>query len=320
MSGSGQPDRVQPSGRRREARVSVVVLTHDRADELERTLERLSALAERPPIVVVDNASRDDTAQRVATRFPEVTLVRSDANLGAAGRNLGVERVSTPYVAFCDDDTWWACGALARAAELLDAHPRVAVLSARVLVGDAQALDPACARMADSPLDSSGLPGPALIAFMAGAAVMRVDAFSAVGGYEPRLFIGAEEGLMALDLAVQGWRMAYASDVVTHHHPSAARDPVARRIDCGRNRLWTACLRLPLASAWHEAREVWREARREHIAHAVLRAALAGLPWALARRRVLPPAVEAMRARVFGPARTGGPRAPQPASTGERAG
>ena len=118
------------------------------------------------------------------------------------------------------------CGghrALARAADLLDAYPRLAVLSARVLVGDRHEIDPACERMAQSPLDGHGLPGPALIAFMAGAYVVRVEAYRATGGYEPRFFLGAEEALMALDLAALGWRMAYAGDVVTHHHPSRAR-------------------------------------------------------------------------------------------------
>ena len=282
-------------------RIGVVVLTHNRADEVVRTLERLCTLPERPHVVVVDNGSRDATASRVQAAFPDVTLVRSEANLGAAGRNLGVERLRTPYVAFCDDDTWWEPGSLARAADLLDAYPRVGALSARVLVGEGGEIDPACERMARSPLDSRGLPGPALIAFMAGAAVMRAEAFRAAGGYEPRFFLGAEEALMALDLAVLGWDMVYASDVVTHHHPSPARDPIARRIVSFRNRLWIAWMRLPLASAWHETCGVWREARAAGVGGPALRRALAGLPWALSQRRVLPPRVHAMHARVFRP-------------------
>ena len=66
--------------------------------------------------------------------------------------------------------------------------------------------------------------------------------------YEPRFFLGAEEALMALDLAVLGWAMVYAHDVVTHHHPSPARDVGARRLGGLRNRLWLAWLRLPVAS------------------------------------------------------------------------
>ena len=284
----------------RDPRVSVVVLTHNRSAELCRVLQRLQALPEQPHVIVVDNGSSDDTAAQVERAFPAVELLRCAANLGAAGRNAGVARVRTPYVAFCDDDTWWAPGSLARAVDLLDAHPRLALLAARVLVGPQQRLDPACERMANSPLDATGLPGPALIAFMAGAVVMRAEAFRAVGGYEARLFLGAEEGLMALDLAVRGWRMTYAADVVTHHHPSPARDRRARNIALARNRLWIAWMRLPLASAAAESLAVLREVRSQGLVWPVLRQALGGLPWALARREVLPPRVHEMHRRVFG--------------------
>src|SRR5438270_886232 len=82
-------------------------------------------------------------------------------------------------------------GALERAADLLDAHPQIGAIAARVLVGADQHTDPACERMARSPIDSAGLPGPSLIAFMAGAVVMRQRAFCEAGGYEPRFFLGA---------------------------------------------------------------------------------------------------------------------------------
>lgn len=284
---------------RADARVSVVVLTHNRVEELLRTLGHLVALPERPAIVVADNASSDGTPARVMRAFPDVTLVHCGANLGAAGRNAGVAQVRSPYVAFCDDDTWWAPGALARAADLLDAHPAVGALNARVLVGPQRREDPTCAFMAKSPLPADGLPGPALIGFMAGAVVMRVEAFRAAGGYEPRLFLGGEERLLGLDLLAAGWRIVYAPEVLTHHHPSSARDARQRRLLMARNTLWIAWLRLPLPRACHETRRVLREARAPGLLGATLRAALPGLPWALKCRRVLPPQVEAMRWRVL---------------------
>ncbi|MFT3859506.1 MAG: glycosyltransferase [Aquabacterium sp.] len=282
-----------------DARVTVVLLTHDRPFELERAVYRLRYLPERPHIIVVDNGSRDAPAVRRIGRFPEVTFIRSERNLGAAGRNLGVARVNTPYVAFCDDDTWWEPGALQRACDLLDAHPKLGVINGRVLVGVQETEDPTCARMADSPLDSRGLPGPALISFMAGAVVMRTQAWRDVRGYEPRLFLGAEEALMALDMATAGWRMAYARDVVAHHFPSPVRDVPWRQTVLARNRLWIAWLRLPWSDAWRETRAVLRDVLRQGHLLPVLWCALSGLPWVLHQRRVVPPSVSAMHRRVF---------------------
>lgn len=164
----------------RDRRLSVVILTHNRVEEVTRTVERMRALPEWWPIVVVDNASTDGTPTVLKRRFPELEIIALSSNLGAAGRNAGVCAVATPYIAFCDDDTWWAPGSLARAAALLDAHPRAAVLSARVLVGPAEREDTVCAAMAASPLPSAGLPGRSVLGFLAGASVMRRSAFLSV--------------------------------------------------------------------------------------------------------------------------------------------
>src|SRR3569833_1393358 len=131
-------------------RLGVVVLTHTRAQELARTLTQLLALPEQPQIVVVDNASSDTTCEMVIHDFPQVRLLALERNIGAAARNAGVAALETDYVAFCDDDTWWDAGMLEKAADLLDAYPQVAILSARVLVGPEQREDPACGVMAAS--------------------------------------------------------------------------------------------------------------------------------------------------------------------------
>jgi GT2 family glycosyltransferase len=278
-----------PSGTAGDPRLSVVVLTHDRPAELAGVLQRLAELPERPAIIVVDNASRGEATANVRRSFPGVQWVACAHNLGAAGRNAGVEQVRTSYVAFCDDDTWWAPGALARAADLLDAYPVVGVVAGRVLVGPASREDPTCREMAASPIDPTGLPGPALASFMAGASVIRTQAFRKVGGYEPRLFLGAEELLVSLDLAAHGWRIVYAPDVVAHHHPSpAGRDPIRGRIALARNRVWIACMRLPWRVAARLCARSLHHAWVEGVLGRSIMQALAGMPWALWRRRRVP--------------------------------
>ena len=76
-------------------RISIVVLTHNRKTELLRTLTQLSDVRDIP-IIVVDNASADGTADAVTKRFPRVELVRLSHNAGAAGRNAGVHAATTP--------------------------------------------------------------------------------------------------------------------------------------------------------------------------------------------------------------------------------
>ncbi|HEX7106985.1 MAG TPA: glycosyltransferase [Acidothermaceae bacterium] len=282
-------------------RLTVVVLTHNRRDELAVTLDHLVAtraggrpggLAGAPDIVVIDNASTDHTAGMVTTRFPGVRLITLARNVGGAGRNVGVAAAPTPYVAFCDDDTWWAAGSLEAAVAMLDTAPRVAVVCGRVLVGREQRVDQVCAGMARSPLgpgdDFAGYP---VLGFLAGACVVRSAAFTAVGGFDERFFVGGEEELVALDLAARGWELRYAPAVVVHHHPSANRDDARRRVLTLRNRLWVGLLRYPAGLLMRQAARVWDEARRQGVRRAVLADAARGLPWVLRGRRPLPVAV-----------------------------
>ena len=277
-----------------DPRVAVVVITHNRRVELLLALRRLRELPEQPHVVVVDNGSADGTAEAIRAQHPWVELIASPDNLGAVGRNLGVARLQTPYVAFCDDDTWWDPGSLRAAADALDAHPRLAVITARILVEPGGVEDPIVVELRDSPVvGADWLPGPALGSFLAGASVLRREAFDEVGGFNARLWLGGEEELMAGDLAARGWELCYLEQLTIHHQASTARDPHKRRADGIRNTLWTTWLRRPLRPALRRTVHLLRTVPRDRVTAVGLLRAVRGLPWVLRERRVLPPHAEA---------------------------
>ncbi|WP_245670949.1 glycosyltransferase family 2 protein [Nocardia flavorosea] len=289
MTAAGESGRVA-GGR---ARTTVVIATRNRAPELARTLTELRALRPRPEIVVLDNASDDDTAA-VAATFPGVTVIRLPCNLGAAARNLGVEKARTPYVAFSDDDSWWAGDALTRAEQLFDACPRLGLVAGRTLVGATDRDDPVNELMATSPLGhAADLPGPSILGFLACAAIVRKQAYLRVGGFSPLLHFGAEEKLLALDLAAAGWQLCYVADIRAHHHPSAQRPaPAWRRRAEQRNNALITWMRRPLRRCAAETAGLLGRAVRDPRTAPVVAGVLRRLPWALAQRRRLPPAVE----------------------------
>lgn len=272
-------------------RVACVMMTRDRREEVLRTLAHLRALPERPRVVVVDNGSRDGTSAAVRAAHPWVHLLALRGNAGAVARNLGVTRAGTPYVAFCDDDSWPAPGALTLAAGRLDADPRLAVVNGRILVGPGEAPDPMSDEMARSPLPRGGR-GIPLVSFLAGASVVRRQAFAQVGGFHRRIHIGGEEELLASDLLAAGWRIEYFPDVVVHHHPSRRRDAHLRRRQGIRNALWFTWLRRPVPSALRRTAELVRAAPRDRVSLLGYRDALAGVPWLVRVRRPVPPGVE----------------------------
>jgi GT2 family glycosyltransferase len=263
--------------------VTVVVATRNRRERLLETVPRHAAA-----VILVDNGSDDGGPDAVARAFPHVDVVRLGENRGAAARNAGVERARTPYVAFADDDSYWTAGSLAGAAELMRKYDRVALLSARVLVGPQARLDPVSAEMATAPLGTPGdAPGPSILGFLACAVVVRRDAFLAAGGFHPRLHVYGEEALLAMDLAAAGHLLSYAPELTVRHLPlPTGRDNGARRRIEARNRLLTALLRRPPAVVARTAAAAWRQDRGG------VRDAARLLPWALRERRPLPPEVE----------------------------
>ncbi|MCU1615870.1 MAG: putative Glycosyltransferase involved in cell wall biosis [Frankiales bacterium] len=266
--------------------VAVVVVSRNRRDDLLASLPRHEA-----PVVLVDNASTDDTVAAVRAAHPSVTVLTLDRNMGAGARTIGVAQAGTPFVAFADDDSWWAPGDLARAVVIMRAHPRLAVLNARILVGPEELLDQVCAEMAASPLGTEpDLPGPSLLGFVACAALVRTEAFSAVGGFDPVVRFPGEEERVAIDLAAAGWGLAYVDEVTVHHHPSPRREaPGRRQAAIWRSRLLTAVMRLPGPDV---GRLLARALRSRRGVEGLLRA-LPDVPAALRRRNPVPAQVRA---------------------------
>jgi N-acetylglucosaminyl-diphospho-decaprenol L-rhamnosyltransferase len=274
-------------------RYTVIVITRDRRDALLRTLGTLRAQPEPPTVIVVDNASSDGTADAVAGAFPDVIVLRARSNLGAVARNVAVDRVTTPYAAFCDDDTWWEPGAPDRAADLLDAHPRLAVVTGRIIAEPGGREDPVVAELRDSPLPRPAwLDRPAIGSFLAGASMVRVAAFRAAGGFSARLWLGGEEELLSADLMSMGWYLCYAEEAVVHHEASPVRDADLRRRHGIRNTLWFTWLRRPVRSAARRTGWLLRTVPRDRISALAFAEAVGGLPWVLRHRAVVPPHVE----------------------------
>lgn len=274
------------------ARTTVVIASRNRCGSLLRTLTHLSELA--APVILVDNASTDDTVARVRREFPAVTVLESPINLGAVARNYGIRAARTPFVAFADDDSWWAPDAFERAEPIFDEHPDLAVIAARTLVGPAETPDPITPLLRHSPL-GEGVAGPAVLGFLACSAIVRRQAFIEAGGFSPVLFFRGEETLLSWDLAAAGWALCYVEDVVAHHHPAAERAPDGDIVE-RRNAVLTSWMRRPvgraLVASLKDPRAFW--------------AAMPRLRQVLRQRRALPEHLEAQIRKASGRPRRGG--------------
>jgi GT2 family glycosyltransferase len=295
-----------------DSRVTVVVLTSNRADDACRTVAALLRLPERPAVIVVDNASDDGTSRLVRNQFPNVAVVSLARHIGAAGWNAGARRATTPYVALCSDRTTFAPGALTAAADALDGAPRLAVVTARVLLEPDRRDDPRCRALLDHELSAErDIPGRPVLDFQACAAVARRDALLEAGGFEPHFHVCLEPRLLAVDLASRGWVVSYVPEVVAYRTPSAPDDALDRAWMQLRNELWFTWLRRPWGVAARRTWAVLRASRQDALTRRALREAAAELPWVWHRRAVVPQEVE-RRLRLLDKQPSGASAVPAP--------
>lgn len=124
------------------ARVAIVVVSYNTCALLRQCLQSATDAGLATEVIVVDNASHDESVALVRREFPAVELLANDANRGfAAGTNQGIRHAlarnpTLDYVLLLNPDAFLRPGALPALVAFLDAHPRVGVAGARLFYPD----------------------------------------------------------------------------------------------------------------------------------------------------------------------------------------
>ena len=118
------------------ARVSVIIPTHQRPQLLVRAIDSARAAGTDVEIIVVDDASIDETAE-VCRGIVDIRHVRVERNQGVAGaRNLGLLASTSKYIAFLDDDDLRLPGSLDLQIEALEANPEAGFVCGAMIMAD----------------------------------------------------------------------------------------------------------------------------------------------------------------------------------------
>ena len=123
-------------------RLSIVIVSYNAREDLERCLQSLvrAAPSVDHEIIVVDNASTDDSAAAVRARWPGVRLIDAGANVGfAKANNIGIRASFGELLLLLNGDTLVPPGAIDRLVAVLDARPAVAVVGPRLVDGNGRA-------------------------------------------------------------------------------------------------------------------------------------------------------------------------------------
>ena len=240
----------------------MVVVSHNRAEFLQRCLESIEKAEARETlqVVVVDNGSRDATGQ-LEPCFPQAQFIRLPKNFGLTkALNIGWRAADAEYVFFLHEDTEVEPGAIVRLATVLDAHPEAAAVCP-LLVDDGGRPAP---QLGSLPPDGNWRPAeppssaPMAVDYPRGAALMiRVFVIKAIRQIDERYGQFGADADLAAQIRNASKRTLLVPEARVRHHGRAAYTALeradfllARAVFLGKYQGFAAGLRARLASVF----------------------------------------------------------------------
>lgn len=220
--------------------IGIVMVTFNSASVLGSCLESIPSGCH---VVVVDNASRDDSA--AIAEAAGVTVVRNRENRGfGAACNQGAKLLQTSHVLFLNPDAVLASGALEELALAIAKFPDAGGFGPAIEVPGESASFRATSYIQDQGrryLSADQVPSACCeVDFVDGAAfVCNRQLFVDLGGFDEHLFLYFEDDDLSFRIRAADRRLIYVPDALVVH---------AKRASCGRG------LRLHYLRAFHETR------------------------------------------------------------------
>lgn len=119
--------------------LSIIIVNWNVRDLLRKCLQSIYKQTQSIEfeVFVVDNASKDSSAQMVLTEFPKVTLIASNENLGfAKANNMALEQTSGKYVLFMNPDMELVENSFPKLIELMDKDPKIVLSTCQLIYPD----------------------------------------------------------------------------------------------------------------------------------------------------------------------------------------
>lgn len=236
-------------------RLSVVIVNYNGGEVLPECLSSLkeSGCGNDCEVLVVDNASSDNSIGSLRDLFPWVTVIENRENLGfARGCNVGIRASRGRMILFLNPDTRFRNDALALFTDFLERNPSIGLIGPRMVYPDGGfqlscgSLPTAFREITDKLLYASveiGLPGVRFlldrtyrrvrpVGWLTGACLLgRREALEEVDGFDERIFMYFEDKDLCKRVAEAGWGVVhYPGAVVSHMLGKSSRTSDADRL------------------------------------------------------------------------------------------
>lgn len=112
--------------------LTIIILTYNSSQIIKQCLDSFNN--NNYQVIVVDNASSDETLQIIKANFPLVKIIRNDKNIGfGRANNLAINQVKTNFSLILNPDTIIKDAAIANCLKILSNHQEIALASPVIL-------------------------------------------------------------------------------------------------------------------------------------------------------------------------------------------
>jgi len=217
-------------------RLSIIIVTWNVREQVRDCLLSLDVahLPDDWEVILLDNASQDETVAMVRADFPTVHLIASEENLGfGAGNNRAAAHARGDYLLLLNPDTLVSQKAILTLLDFMDAHPRAGACSSQLHLPDGSpqpytfGKDPKLGYLLrrgwqrlvhGRMLHDWDLDFPQQMPWVSGAAMLvRREAWEEVGGFDEGFFMYFEDNDLCLRMRERGWEIWYNPDVSIIH-------------------------------------------------------------------------------------------------------
>ncbi len=223
--------------------VSIIIVSFNTREVLRECLQSVlkECTALRAEILVVENASTDGSGEMLERDFPQVTVLKSQINLGFGGaNNLALEVARGRYFVLLNSDAFFSTGALALAVKHMDEQPECGLGGCRLVGrdGESQPSSRCFHTVTNDAVVLSGLAAkfpksrffgrfdrtwanplePATVDWVPGAfSILRPAMLEKIGLFDTNFFLYYEEVDLCLRFRRAGFDVWYWPDIVVVH-------------------------------------------------------------------------------------------------------
>ena len=188
--------------------VTLVFLVYNRREELRTSLREMLSGSDYPrdriDAIVVDNASEDGSADMVREEFPDVRVIRREVNCGVSAWNDGFAVAEGEWVLVLDDDCYLPGDGLRRAVRAAQEH-------------DADLVSFGITSAFDETYRFERAYRTGLLSFWGCAALIRRPVLQRLHGYDPEIFVWANELEFMVRFFDAGFRHLHHPEIVAVH-------------------------------------------------------------------------------------------------------